>query len=223
MISVKFNEVIRFQRSSLACKESCFSIGLEYYLFYHNSECFCGHVFNVSNSDSGLTMLNGAAENHCFCTLAMLTGQSVCNMFFIHGAISSQPTVTLSSLRPHSTLENVAFTIHTDINITAYEWDFGDFMSSTITSDISTVTYNYGIPGSYSVKVSLVNGNGSYSINVPVVIQTPVQDVSLHVPEYADVEKDLDLRAVVSTGSGVEISWLRQIRKDTSESGAYLS
>ena len=231
---IQFKNQTSKQNSALKCKEDCFIRGFQFSEWYNNYWCFCGDervssgdnniLEGVNTNTSNMQANFPAASSWCSCqpsTIASLhTGQTHCTKLYISGAIPALPTVKLGPLNIVSTRENTILSAKTDISISSYCWNFGDSTDLCVQNNTS-VSHNFALTGTYTITLTMMEGNGTFVVNFPLTVQSEVSVSELILDHYADVEKELPLYVEVTSGSDTQVQWSRSRILGSTEYGMF--
>ncbi len=196
--------------TALLCKQHCFRTGFQHYVFYSGSHCLCGTETTTMEVDH----FSSNQSEPCSCgldTIELLrTGQSLCSKFYISGAKSSLPSVTLAPVRIFSVSENAEFSVTSDISVMSRCWEFGDFSPAHCSNDSDLVHHNFVLAGVYNVTLTLSEELGTYVVAFQVTVESEVRLAELQIPEYADVQTQFPLYVEITSGSNVQTQWTRE-------------
>ncbi|XP_051876950.1 polycystin-1 isoform X2 [Pristis pectinata] len=175
------------------CIELCFSEGEPYAVLDNESHCLCGSKLEP---DSVSVCTQEAADRGFI---------QVCGCTIIEQAFKAT-IANFAEPRTFSLFEAARLTVKTLVNVSTFQWDFGD-LSPPFNTTSHAVFHKYGLPGTYLVSVAFFVGRKLTSLHVEINVTIPPGRLEMMCPLVVQTNKSIDVRIYNWNSNGVTASW----------------
>ncbi|XP_055507888.1 polycystin-1, partial [Leucoraja erinacea] len=175
------------------CIELCFNEGEPYAALDNESHCLCGSKLEP---DSVTMCAQEAADGGLI---------QVCGCTVIEQAFKAT-IANFAEPRTFSLFEAARLTIQTLVNVSTFQWDFGD-TSPPFNTTSHTVFHKYGLPGTYLVSVAFFVGRKLTSLHVEINITAPQGRLEMTCPPVVQTNKSIDVKIYNWGSNSVTATW----------------
>ncbi|XP_043567133.1 polycystin-1 isoform X1 [Chiloscyllium plagiosum] len=175
------------------CTALCFIEGERYAALDNESHCLCGSEL-APDSDS--ICIAGEIDREFI---------QVCGCTIIEQAFEVT-VANFADLRTFSLFEAARLTVKTLVNISTFQWDFGD-LSPPFNTTSQTVFHKYSLSGTYLVSVAFCVGSKPTSLHVEINVAIPPGRLELHCPPVVQTNKSIDAEIQNWNTNSVIASW----------------
>ncbi|XP_078415046.1 polycystin-1 [Cetorhinus maximus] len=175
------------------CIAFCFTEGELYAALDNESHCLCGSELEP---DSDSICIPGDIDREFI---------QVCGCTIVEQAFE----VTVANfvdLRTFSLFEAARLTVKTLVNVSTFQWDFGD-LSPLFNTTSHVVFHKYGLPGTYLVSVAFSVGSKPTSLHVEINVSIPSGRLEVDCPPAVQTNKSIDVRIYNWNSNSVTASW----------------
>ncbi|XP_048465647.1 polycystin-1 [Rhincodon typus] len=175
------------------CTALCFIEGERYAALDNESHCLCGSEL--------------APDSDAICIQEEIDREfiQVCGCTIIEQAFEVT-VANFADLRTFSLFEAARLTVKTLINISTFQWDFGD-LSPPFNTTSHVVFHKYGLPGTYLVSVAFCVGSKPTSLHVEIHVAIPPGRLEVHCPPVVQTNKSIDAKIQNWNSNSVTASW----------------
>ncbi|XP_067912634.1 polycystin-1 isoform X2 [Heterodontus francisci] len=175
------------------CIALCFSEGELYAALDNESHCLCG-----SKLEPDLVSV---------CTPGEIDREliQVCGCTIIEQAYEVT-IANFAELRTFSLFEAAQLTVKTLVNVSTFQWDFGD-LSPLFNTTSHAVFHKYGLPGTYPVSVAFFVGSKLTSLHVEINVAIPPGRLEVNCPPAVQTNKSIDVRIYNWNSNSVTALW----------------
>ncbi|XP_059835038.1 polycystin-1 isoform X1 [Hypanus sabinus] len=198
---VNLSSVLSQNSSREHCIELCFNEGEPYAVLDNESHCLCGSELEP---DSVPACTHEAADSGVI---------QVCGCTIIEQAFKAT-IANFAEPRTFSLFEAARLTVKTLVNISTFQWDFGD-LSPPLNTSSHTVFHKYGLPGTYLVSVAFYVGKKLTSLHVEINVTTPPRRLEMMCPLVVQTNQSIDVRIYNWDSNSLTASWSVTSNNDT--------
>ncbi|XP_069762589.1 polycystin-1 isoform X2 [Narcine bancroftii] len=176
------------------CIELCFNEGEPYAVLDNESHCLCGSKLEP---DSVSVCTQEAADRGLI---------QVCGCTIIIEQEFKATIANFAEPRTFSLFEAARLTIKTLVNVSTFQWNFGD-QSPPFDTTSNTVFHKYGLPGTYLVSVVFHVGRKVTSLHVEINVTIPPGRLEMTCPLVVQTNKSIDVRIDNWNSNSVTATW----------------
>ncbi|XP_072337691.1 polycystin-1 isoform X1 [Scyliorhinus torazame] len=176
-----------------SCIAFCFTEGELFAALDNESHCLCG---SEREPDSDSLCMPGYTDRECI---------QVCSCTII-GQAFEVTVANFADLRTFSLFEAARLTVKPLVNVSTFQWDFGD-LSPPLNTTSCVVFHKYGLPGTYLVSVAFSVGSKPTSLHVEINVLIPPGSLEVDCPPAVQTNKSIDVRIYNWNSNSVTASW----------------
>ncbi|XP_078096827.1 polycystin-1 [Mustelus asterias] len=175
------------------CIAFCFTVGELYAALDNKNGCLCGSECEPDSYSVCMPQeIDGECIQGCGCTII--------------GQAFEVTVANFADLRTFSLFEAARLTVKTLVNVSTFQWDFGD-LSPVLNTTSHVVFHKYGLPGTYLVSVAFSISSKSTSLHVEINVSNPPGSLEVDCPPTVQTNKSIDVRIYNWNSNSVTASW----------------
>uniref|UniRef100_UPI00398EF579 polycystin-1 n=1 Tax=Pristiophorus japonicus TaxID=55135 RepID=UPI00398EF579 len=190
---VNLTLVTSWNSSRENCIAVCFNEGERYAALDNESHCLCGSKLEP---DSVSVCTQGEIDRKFI---------QVCGCTIIEQAFEVT-IANFAELRTFSLFEAARLTVKSLVNVSTFQWDFGD-LSPLFNTTRHAVFHKYGLPGTYLVSVAFSVGSKVTSLHVEINVIIPPGRLEMTCPPVVQTNKSIDIRIYNWDSNSVTALW----------------
>ncbi|XP_067859553.1 polycystin-1 [Heptranchias perlo] len=190
---VNLSLVTTWKSSRENCIALCFNEGELYAALDNESHCLCGSKLEPDS-------VSVCAQEEIDREFIQVCGCTIIEQAF------KVTIANFTELRTFSLFEAARLTVKTLVNVSTFQWDFGD-LSPLFNTTNHEVFHKYGLPGTYPVSVALFVGIEVTSLHVEINVTIPPGRLELTCPPVVQTNKSIDIRIHNWDSGSVTASW----------------